>query len=165
MHDVCLPNHEGTEICLSDYQGGANDLLVVNIAARDCSVCALAAADEEKFNTALINAGWNPVWVTIMEGTIAGGATGANDAANWKAKYKVQSEVLSDIGNVWRPRMFQDKWPGDMRDGTPLFFYVNPSNMKVWDSMAGWALPSDWTMFVGQMVGLFEYCKQADPSM
>ena len=162
IHDICLPNQDGQEVCLGEYYDAGYNLLIIEVSAIDCPACAAEARDEARILQKLENSYWKAAWVTIMGRSLSGSLPKVSTAASWKSQYGLGGQVLADTKGTWEQRMFFDKWPADERGGVPLTFLVNPSNMVIWDAFAGWTDAAGFDEFAKYIVDLAVYCSSND---
>lgn len=162
IHNICLPNQDGEEVCLGEFYDAGYNLLIIEVSAVDCPACAAEARDEDRLIAKLGQSYWKTAWVTIMGRSLSGSLPKISTAASWKNQYGLEGEVLADTNGLWEQRMFFDKWPADERAGVPLTFLVNPANMVIWDAFAGWTDDANFNEFAQYIVDLSVYCSAND---
>jgi hypothetical protein len=136
--DVCLPDENDVEVCLSDYFGGETDLLIVDFTAMWCPPCNALADDEGDFIAAIEEAGYSVEFISVLEENAQYEVPSAANAATWKTSKGLEGVVLYDADQTWLNDVMSDKWPSESDRGYPMWFLISTSNMLIWDEMAGW---------------------------
>jgi peroxiredoxin len=163
VHDLCLPDQDGNEVCLSDYYGSEHDLLILVVTARWCPICNMAAQQEKKWLNGLKEMGYNPIIVSIMSSGVTQTALPTQaDTQFWKKRYGLEGPVLLDADMAWANMGMIDSWYVGRRTqglaGFPFFYYIHTSNMKVWDSFEGFPLVFQYAQWFKQEKDILTYC-------
>ena len=166
LPDFCLPDHEDNEVCMSDFYQSEYDLLILDFSAGWCPVCHAGARQAQKWKKDLVDAGWNPIIVHILGNNYNYNEQGPPtlaDAQRWKKQYPKSEYVLYDPNIEWVDAATLDMWMEGRRDptvvGFPFYYYVHTSNMRVWDTWAGFpdGLMSPYKPWVNQEIQVLDY--------
>lgn len=161
LHDFCLPNQEGDQVCMGDYYRSEYDLLIIDFSAVWCIVCRTQAEQEAKFVADLKKAGWNPLYITVLAQDNEMYPATQQDALEWKNYFDLHGDVLYDSNSEWVDLSLIDRWLSNPMYGVVAFpwtIFVHTAHMRVWDILGGFPDPTQYDQWIDQQIDILNYC-------
>lgn len=138
IHNICLPNDSGKEVCLSDFR--SKDILFVDFVSLyykgDCQYTAMFA--EESLNDIKELCGIDASWITVLMAGKQNHFPTIEEGKEWRNIGKGTDPILVDVNGFFGRRALLDRWPSSPERSVPLVFAVDTKTMKIDMTYIGW---------------------------